>query len=192
MGNGVGPLSLALTPYSSCSLFHPSMEGADLILWRSRDTQLTVAMMIHSLQGEGPKVGWSSLLMGRFKTPRHTFVLWLAILGRLSTMDKSWLAHINSSCLLCSNGADETHDHLFFCCTYSRGCLTVIRSTLRFDWPNRAWATDVLWAARRWRGKHYVSMAYRALWPRVRSISGVSATLGDLMEYIEIHALWVR
>ena len=101
--------------------------------------------------------------MGRFKTPRHAFVLWLAILGRLSTMNKLWLAHINSSCVHCSDGADETHDHLFFHCTYSRGCLRVIRRTLRFDWPNRAWATDVLWAARRWRGKHYVSTAYRAL-----------------------------
>ncbi|KAL2242906.1 UNVERIFIED_CONTAM: hypothetical protein Sindi_0408600 [Sesamum indicum] len=101
--------------------------------------------------------------MGHFKTPTHTFVLWLAILGKFSTMDKPWLTYINSSCVFCSDGADETHDHLFFRCTYLRGCLKVIRRTLRFDWPNRAWATDVLWAARRWRDKHYVSTAYRAL-----------------------------
>ena len=119
--------------------------------------------MIRSLRGEGPKVGWSSLLMGRFKTPRHNFVLWLAILGRLSTMNKLWLAHINSSCVLCSDGADETHDHLFFAILIQGGCLMVIRRTLRFDWPNRVWIVDVLWAASIWRGKHYVSTAYRAL-----------------------------
>ncbi|KAL2228658.1 UNVERIFIED_CONTAM: hypothetical protein Sindi_1845500 [Sesamum indicum] len=154
--------SITDTHYRSCILFHPSMEGL-IISFDGQEIQLTIAMMIRSLWGEGPKVGWSSLLMGRFKTPKHAFVLWLAILGRLSTMDKPWLSHINSSYVLYSDGANDTHDHLFFRCTYSRGCLTVIRHTLQFDWANRVWATDVVWAARRWRGKHYVSTAYRTL-----------------------------
>ncbi|KAL2246164.1 UNVERIFIED_CONTAM: hypothetical protein Sindi_2884600, partial [Sesamum indicum] len=70
--------------------------------------------------GEGPKVGWSSLLLGRFKIPRHAFVLWLTIIGRLSTIDKLWLPHLTSSCVLYSDGANETHDHQFFRYTYSR------------------------------------------------------------------------
>ncbi|KAL2252018.1 UNVERIFIED_CONTAM: hypothetical protein Sindi_2324100 [Sesamum indicum] len=30
-------------------------------------------------------------------------------------------------------------------------------------WPNRDWANDIEWASRRWRGKHIVNTAYRAL-----------------------------
>ncbi|KAL2252220.1 UNVERIFIED_CONTAM: hypothetical protein Sindi_0016700 [Sesamum indicum] len=48
----------------------------------------------------GPKVGWSSLLMGPFK-PQNTFILWLALHERLSTMDLPWL---------------YLHDSVFDCC----------------------------------------------------------------------------
>ncbi|KAL0439710.1 UNVERIFIED_CONTAM: hypothetical protein Slati_2454000 [Sesamum latifolium] len=61
----------------------------------------------------GPKVSWSSLLVGTFKIPRHRFILWLAILGRLSTLDKPWLQHLGTSCVLCPNALPETHEHLF-------------------------------------------------------------------------------
>ncbi|KAL0405897.1 UNVERIFIED_CONTAM: hypothetical protein Slati_3903600 [Sesamum latifolium] len=49
----------------------------------------------------GPKVGWSSLLVGAFKIPRHRFILWVAVLGRLSTLDKPWLQHLGTDCVLC-------------------------------------------------------------------------------------------
>ncbi|KAL0302152.1 UNVERIFIED_CONTAM: hypothetical protein Scaly_3040900 [Sesamum calycinum] len=35
-------------------------------------------------------VEWASLFHGPFHTPRHKFILWLAILERLSTLDKPW------------------------------------------------------------------------------------------------------
>ena len=41
--------------------------------------------------------------------------------------------------------------------------LTAIREIIRFAWPNRTWAMDVEWAVRKWRGKHIINAAYRAL-----------------------------
>ncbi|KAL2237653.1 UNVERIFIED_CONTAM: hypothetical protein Sindi_0957000 [Sesamum indicum] len=35
--------------------------------------------------------------------------------------------------------------------------------SIRFAWPNRTWAMDVEWAVRKWRGKHIINAAYRAL-----------------------------
>ncbi|KAL2230785.1 UNVERIFIED_CONTAM: hypothetical protein Sindi_1672900 [Sesamum indicum] len=52
---------------------------------------------------------------------------------------------------------------MFFRCRYSRGCLAAIRHHIRFAWPNREWTRDVEWASRKWRGKHIVNVAYRAL-----------------------------
>ncbi|KAL0432873.1 UNVERIFIED_CONTAM: hypothetical protein Slati_2621600 [Sesamum latifolium] len=56
----------------------------------------------------------------------------------------------------------ETHDHLFFACSYSRHCLAHIREHVRFPWPHIAWERGIEWASARWRGKHVVNAAYRA------------------------------
>ncbi|KAL2248009.1 UNVERIFIED_CONTAM: hypothetical protein Sindi_2653200 [Sesamum indicum] len=117
---------------------------------------------IGRLRIPGPKVGWASLLSGSLKIPRHLFILWLAILGKLATTDKSWLAHLGP-CILCNEGATETHGHLFFQCRFSRKCLTAIRRMVRYSWPNRDWIMDIEWASQKWRGKHIVNISYRAL-----------------------------
>ncbi|KAK4383790.1 hypothetical protein Sango_2744400 [Sesamum angolense] len=57
----------------------------------------------------------------------------------------------------------ETHEHLFFRCNYSRQCIRILKGTVRFTWPNRAWAVDIAWASKRWNGRHIVQAAYRAL-----------------------------
>ncbi|KAL2252009.1 UNVERIFIED_CONTAM: hypothetical protein Sindi_2323200 [Sesamum indicum] len=110
----------------------------------------------------GSKVDWSSLLSGSLKIPRHNFILWLAIQGKLATTDKPWLAHLGP-CILCNEDLTETHAHLFFQCRFSRRCLMEIRRTIRFLWHNREWKDDITWASRRWRGKHIINMSYRAL-----------------------------
>ncbi|KAL2224881.1 UNVERIFIED_CONTAM: hypothetical protein Sindi_3121800 [Sesamum indicum] len=100
---------------------------------------------LHNFCPLGPKVGWSSVLS-----------------GEATATDKPWMTHLGG-CILCDEGAAETHTHMFFRCRYSRGCLAAIRNHIRFAWPNREWTRDVEWASRKWRGKHIVNVAYRAL-----------------------------
>ncbi|KAL2251905.1 UNVERIFIED_CONTAM: hypothetical protein Sindi_2312800 [Sesamum indicum] len=154
-----------ITDFECLEITHalPTIHGGeDRIVWRFDHGQPTAQALYRLFDPPGPKVGWSSLLSGSLKIPRHLFVLWLAILGKLATTDKPWLAHLGP-CTLCNEGATETHDHLFFQCRFSRQCLTAIRRMVRFSWPNRDWITDIAWASRRWRGKHIVNMSYRAL-----------------------------
>ncbi|KAL0386341.1 UNVERIFIED_CONTAM: hypothetical protein Slati_4561200 [Sesamum latifolium] len=99
----------------------------------------------------GPKVGWSSLLVGAFRISRLCFILWLAILGKLSTLDNPWLAYLGNECVLCSDGQQETHEHLFFLCSYSRRCVASIRQKVRFPWPYQDWQRGILWASANWR-----------------------------------------
>ncbi|KAL0446005.1 UNVERIFIED_CONTAM: LINE-1 reverse transcriptase [Sesamum latifolium] len=47
--------------------------------------------------------------------------------------------------------------------SYSRHCLAHIREHVRFPWPHIAWEHGIEWASARWRGKHIVNAAYRAL-----------------------------
>ncbi|KAL2235520.1 UNVERIFIED_CONTAM: hypothetical protein Sindi_1284200 [Sesamum indicum] len=133
--------------------------GEDRVVWRCDEGQPTTQALYRLFTHPEPKVGWSSLLLGSLKIPRHSLILWLAILSKLPTTDKSWLSHLGV-CILCDEGATESHPHLFFRCRFSRQCLYEIRRRIRFHWPNRDWATDIEWATRKWRGKH---RAYRTL-----------------------------
>ncbi|KAL2251945.1 UNVERIFIED_CONTAM: hypothetical protein Sindi_2316800 [Sesamum indicum] len=139
-----------------------SCGGADRVVWRFDKGQPTIQALYKLIDPPGPKVGWSSLLSGSLKIPRHAFILWLAILGKLPTTDKPWLSHLEA-CILCDDRSTETHSHLFFQCRFSRQCLTEICRRIRFQWPNRDWETDIEWATKKWRGKHIVNIAYRTL-----------------------------
>ncbi|KAL2223817.1 UNVERIFIED_CONTAM: hypothetical protein Sindi_2945400 [Sesamum indicum] len=110
--------------------------GEDRVVWRCDEGQPTTQALYRLFTHPEPKVGWSSLLLGSLKIPRHSFILWLAILGKLPTTDKSWLSHLGV-CILCDEGATESHPHLFFQCRFSRQCLYEIRRRIRFHWPNR-------------------------------------------------------
>ena len=132
------------------------------MIWRCDEGQPTTQTLYRLFDPPEPKLGWSSLLSGSLKIPRHSFILWLAILGKLPTTDKSWLSHVGV-CILCDERATESHSHLFFRCRFSRQCLFEIRRWIRFHWPNRDWATDIEWATRKWRGKHIINSAYRTL-----------------------------
>ncbi|KAL0438792.1 UNVERIFIED_CONTAM: hypothetical protein Slati_2362200 [Sesamum latifolium] len=123
----------------------------------------TTAAAYSIFSSPGSKVGWSSLLLGPLKIPRNNFIFFLAILVKLSSLDKPWLSHLGTTCILCQDGQLETHDHLFFRCRYARRCLEVIRQLVRFYWLNREWLRDVAWASVKWRGRHIINAAFRAL-----------------------------
>ncbi|XP_011102132.1 uncharacterized protein LOC105180168 [Sesamum indicum] len=64
--------------------------GEDRIIWRFPDGHPTAQALYWLLCPPGPKVGWTSLLSGSLKIPRHSFILWMAILEKLPTTDKPW------------------------------------------------------------------------------------------------------
>ncbi|KAL2236642.1 UNVERIFIED_CONTAM: hypothetical protein Sindi_0855900 [Sesamum indicum] len=79
-------------------------SGIYRIIWRFETGRPTVASLYRLLDPPGPKVGWYSLLSGSLKIPRHNFILWLVILGKLSISDKLWLSYLGA-CILCDEGA---------------------------------------------------------------------------------------
>ncbi|KAL0308181.1 UNVERIFIED_CONTAM: hypothetical protein Sangu_2990000 [Sesamum angustifolium] len=86
----------------------------------------------------------------------------MAILEKLSTMDKPWVPRAENGCVLCGGLFDETHDHLFFKCSYSKRCISILRRRIRFQWPFLEWQTGLIWASKRWRSTHLINAAFRA------------------------------
>ncbi|XP_056691846.1 uncharacterized protein [Spinacia oleracea] len=101
----------------------------------------SVKQVYQKLVGDRPKVHWDKLVWNRLSTPKHRFIAWLTIQSRLQTTAK--LASIgisnSSSCLICGQGDETHHHHLFFECSYSRQCLTELKTWLGI----RTAATDL-------------------------------------------------
>ncbi|KAL0439857.1 UNVERIFIED_CONTAM: LINE-1 reverse transcriptase [Sesamum latifolium] len=57
----------------------------------------------------------------------------------------------------------ESHEHLFFDCLYSSRCITILKLHVRFQWLGLGWRRDIIWASKRWRGKHLLNSAARTL-----------------------------
>ncbi|KAL0444644.1 UNVERIFIED_CONTAM: hypothetical protein Slati_2187100 [Sesamum latifolium] len=155
-----------ITNMESIGITHylpPIHGGADCIRWTGRGGSFSSTAAYDVYCPPGPQVGWSSLLVGTFKIPKHHFILWLAILGRLSTLDKPWLQHFGTSCVLCPDALPESHDHLFFACSFANDCLRVIRREVSLRWPYTSWPLVIQWASIRWRGKHVANASFRAL-----------------------------
>ncbi|KAK4384484.1 hypothetical protein Sango_3056200 [Sesamum angolense] len=55
-------------------------SAADTICWRSNSGQFTLITAVLLIQPSSPHTHWQGLLQGKFKIPRHGFILWLAFL----------------------------------------------------------------------------------------------------------------
>ncbi|KAL0295524.1 UNVERIFIED_CONTAM: hypothetical protein Sangu_3196300, partial [Sesamum angustifolium] len=161
--SGAGRLRQIQTLWEIISLLPPTTPSAgDTICWRSNSGKFTLTSAVHLIQPPSPHAHWQGLLQGKFKIPRHGFILWLAFLEKLSTMDKPWVPRTENGCVLCGGQISETHDHLFFKCWFSKRCLTILNHKVKFQWPYLEWQRGIMWASKRLRGNHLVNAALRA------------------------------
>ncbi|KAL0295089.1 UNVERIFIED_CONTAM: hypothetical protein Scaly_3110100 [Sesamum calycinum] len=135
----------------------------DTIIWNSRSGIYSTEAAYTVFSNPSSAVEWAPLFYGPFHTPRHKFILWLSILQRLSTLDKPWCTSTDQGCVLCNGGQPETHNHLFFGCSYTKEILYILGRKIRFHWPYTDWKMGIKWASKRWRGSHLWNAAYRSL-----------------------------
>lgn len=90
-------------------------------------------------------VHWANVVWEQWSLPRHSFSLWLAMLGKLRTRDRLRFLSPDPICPLCQN-ADESHAHLFFNCDWSSSLWRKTRLWLKIhhNMPSLSKATQVL------------------------------------------------
>lgn len=99
-------------------------NGSDVYLWRNQSggfgTSFSSRVTWERIRTPLPSVQWHSVVWFKEEIPRCSFISWTAFLGSLPTRDRliSWGIYVPPGCVLCSS-ADETHDHLFFECTFA-------------------------------------------------------------------------
>ncbi|KAK3204712.1 hypothetical protein Dsin_018758 [Dipteronia sinensis] len=81
------------------------------------------------------------------------FVLWLAIKGRLSTLDRvqCYDPQVVATCVLCNCQA-ETYAHIFIECLYSKPIWTQLLNKCGCLWIGLSWNDFIEWVSIHWKG----------------------------------------
>lgn len=77
---------------------------------------------------------WRGLVCHNRASLKCLFMIWMMVRGRLSTMDRlpSWRLEVNLQCMLCGE-ADESHQHIFIECAYSKELRALALRNFMFD-----------------------------------------------------------
>ncbi|XP_060965343.1 uncharacterized protein LOC133034303 [Cannabis sativa] len=95
------------------------------------------------------KAQWSKQVWGMLNTPKHSFLLWLAIQQELKIKDRLLKMGIikEQTCLLCST-QNESTAYLFFECTVSQHCLEDIKAWLHWNTSSNTMSNLIRWIGR--------------------------------------------
>ncbi|XP_074297908.1 uncharacterized protein LOC141628704 [Silene latifolia] len=138
--------------------------------WMKQDNHYTIQQGYSWLGGlTGQQVPWYHFVWNRYSLPKHCFMGWVAVQGRLLTKDRLMNMQIcqDSVCVLCGNDGED-HAHLFFGCTFSSLCLQQLNNMLRTQVPDTGY---VEW----WTHKRFQSLFRKQV---------VAACLQGLVYYI--------
>nr|GEW45364.1 hypothetical protein [Tanacetum cinerariifolium] len=119
----------------------------DKVVWKSCNggfLDFSVSNVWENIRIRGTLVSWSNLVWFSQCIPRHSFILWLAIQGKLKTQDN--MLHGDSNlrllCTFCGKVTDS-HDHLFFDCNFPNSIWVLLKNMVRLDNAPSRWCDIV-------------------------------------------------
>lgn len=117
-----------------------------------------MAEVYNAMREHEPRVDWGVVVWDKRNTPKHFFILWMAVLGKLSTYDRMFFLDVDTNCRLCRDNL-ETHEHLFFDCSFTKAIWETIR--LRFGLPSNLTSIEqtTRWLSRNAKDKSCASRA---------------------------------
>jgi len=126
--------------------------GEDTIQWTLSSGQFTISSCYEELRIPNPSVSWNNVVWSSF--PRHNFLLWLVVKGRLKT--KYFLARrgvqVDQTCCLCL-ASTESCPHLFFECPFSCAVWKSVLEKLNIRRMPHCWGREWIWVQRKCKGR---------------------------------------
>ncbi|GJW64883.1 RNA-directed DNA polymerase, eukaryota, reverse transcriptase zinc-binding domain protein [Tanacetum coccineum] len=97
---------------------------SDKVVWRTNEGRITdfnVSQAYYDMSTQWNSVSWRKIVWFSHCIPKHAFIMWMAINGKLMTQDrlKRWGIYDMMVCPLCKKG-EESHSDLFFECEFAR------------------------------------------------------------------------
>lgn len=133
-------------------------DEKDRMIWYDeKEFEWSTKRVWESIRKKGDRPNWYKLVWKAPIIPKCSFIAWVAVKGRLATMD--WIqkrgTHLANKCVLC-NIECETIDHLFFNCNFTLGVWKNLIGN-NFGWTNFVTFDEwVQWATSLWNKKEYI------------------------------------
>ncbi|XP_021994626.1 uncharacterized protein LOC110891242 [Helianthus annuus] len=140
---------------------HIMPNKLDRVMWRdgNEKTDFSTSCVWDSIRYKETEVVWSTIVWFAQCIPRHAFLMWLIMRGKLLTQDKilkwdlSRRKNMNMMCCLLCYANHDSHSHLFFECNYSTKVWAIVKRKVGMDSVQPKWADIVDWLITRSKSK---------------------------------------
>ncbi|GAV93106.1 zf-RVT domain-containing protein, partial [Cephalotus follicularis] len=124
----------------------PILASSDCIFWGSLGQSFSTHKAWNAIRVPSSEVPWFSLVWHPMRIPKHSFCLWLAIIGAHRTKDKLRARGSSLSPLCAFNcGEEETLEHMFFICPFSHSVWTAVLAMCNLVRPPLPWLDEIAW-----------------------------------------------
>lgn len=149
------------------------LGGSDQPIWKSSTGSYSCAATWEQLRVKKPIVEWWKLVWFSLSIPRHSFFLWLVFRDAIVTKERMcrWGYSGSTNCLFC-HGFQESWDHLFSQCSYSRRIWRALMVECSYLNPPIDWESVSEWSIAVLHGK------------------GLKSSLGKLCFWACVYHLW--
>ncbi|OMO85318.1 Geminivirus AR1/BR1 coat protein [Corchorus capsularis] len=134
--------------------------------WNHVSYTYQTSLIYEELRHHQPQVSWHKLVWFSYNYPRHSLITWMVILDRLPTKDRlvSWNLQMSyMHCVLCGHH-NESRDHIFFGCDYSKKFWEKILRACRLYRAVGSWYSKLQWAITKLKGKSLLSLVLKLAW----------------------------
>ncbi|KAK3229959.1 hypothetical protein Dsin_001840 [Dipteronia sinensis] len=141
--------------------YNPNSNIEDSIQWLPSSNGIySASSTLASLRAPHPLVPWFKLVWFPQNILRMSFILWMAVRGRLSTRDRihKYDPRAVTTCVLC-NSHLESYAYQFFECLFSTAIWTQLLNYCGTPWNGLYWNAFIAWASTHWRGNTPIIVA---------------------------------
>nr|XP_043611868.1 uncharacterized protein LOC122583539 [Erigeron canadensis] len=136
------------------SIENGNLNESDVLVWHDingNESSFSSSSVWDTLRKRGELIPWVNMVWFPHAIPRHAFHIWLIFKRKLKTHDKMKVWDAGSAtnlnllcCSLCKKGPDS-HDHLFFECSYSLQVWYSIRHLANMQHISERWDDITAW-----------------------------------------------
>ncbi|XP_075641997.1 uncharacterized protein LOC142613508 [Castanea sativa] len=156
-----------------CQLFLIELKDEDKALWQAtKSGKFSCAATYTEIRDKSSEVEWWKLLWFHLTILKHSFIGWLAVINKLSTLDTMtrWGYSDDSICVFCRNFL-ERRDHIFFECSFTRRIWDDMMKLCLVSNAQFILVDLMAWGSRELKGKGLRVIACKlAQWPMVYHI----------------------
>lgn len=134
--------------------FH-DFGNEDRVVWVPHASgRFSITSCYETMRHRKPKVKWNNVVWSGKSFPRHSFLMWLVVRGRIKT--KMLLRRrgviLETGCCLCMV-EEENYKHLFFECYFTKAVWERVLNSLQVSRQARIWPAEWRWIQRKGRGR---------------------------------------